>query len=104
MELNFYNGHSCSPSGIAESDKGALVYRDASDPAAPCELRIVQRKGRIEFEDINMHCRSSGGARGGYGETGLSVARRRPITAAQRKEALSDYKKALDEQREKTRP
>jgi hypothetical protein len=93
LALNFYNGHECNLSGIARSEKGALVYRDDSDPQEKCELHIRVRKGRIEFDDLHNHCRNSScGARGGYGGQTFSIAGRRKLSDKERKQALSDYR------------
>jgi hypothetical protein len=81
-ELNFFNGHICELSGIAESEQGVLVYRDDSrGPNEPCVLRLVPARRRIRFEDVDGHCRKgSCGARGGYDDTTFSLARRRKIS------------------------
>src|ERR1700741_5291965 len=42
-ELQFYNGHSCSISGIAKYDQGRFVYREKQAPlpgASPCTMSI----------------------------------------------------------------
>lgn len=102
VDLNFYNGHTCSLSGIAESEKGALVYRDNSDdPDKPCKLRLIPAKGRIMFEDAEQQCRATCGARGGYNGAEFSMTSRRKLTGKERQQALSDYRSALEEQREK---
>jgi hypothetical protein len=104
VDLNFFNGHTCSLSGIAESEKGALVYRDNSDdPAKPCELRLVAKKGRITFEDAEQLCRATCGARGGYNGAEFFLTSRRKLTGKERQDGLSGYKEALEEQREKAR-
>src|SRR5688572_22676238 len=46
--LHFYNDHACGLSGVAEAEKGALVYRnDERGPDAICELHIKPARGRI---------------------------------------------------------
>src|SRR5215213_4635932 len=78
-ELNFFNGHLCSLSGIADADKGALVYRDDSGgPDHTCVLRLVPGGGRIQFEDVGGLCaKESCGARGWYNESSFKNAARR---------------------------
>lgn len=97
-ELHFFNGHVCEASGIVESEKGALVYRDDSrGPEEPCVLRLVPGRGRIRFEDVDDHCRKETcGARGGYDGAAFALSRRRRIADPGRLKASPDYKAAVE--------
>ena len=100
VELNFFNGHTCSLSGIAESEKGDLVHRD-DDPAwtdEPCVFHLVPKRGRIDFEDIHLHCRRFCGARGGFGGASFRMARR--TTGGLKKlRASPEYRGVVEEYR-----
>jgi hypothetical protein len=98
-ELNFFNGHICELSGIAEAEKGALVYRDDSrGPEEPCRLRLVPGRGRIKFEDVEGHCRKeSCGARGGYDGAAFKTASRRTLDELEKLKASDEYKEAVAE-------
>ena len=75
IELNFYNGDSCSLSGGALYRKdGSFVFDDSPannpSPDTPvCRLAIIPTGTGIKFNDINGSCKSYCGVRGGwYGE------------------------------------
>ena len=98
LDLNFFNDHTCALSGIAESQKGALVHRDNERPDEPCVFHLVPKRGRITFEDIDDHCRRYCGARGGFIGAGFSVARRN-TGGLKRLRASSEYRSAVEEYR-----
>jgi hypothetical protein len=108
-ELNFFNGHLCSLSGIADADKGALVYRDDSGgPDHTCVLRLVPGGGRIQFEDVGGLCaKESCGARGWYNQSSFKAAARRRIADPARLKASTEYKEAVEAdeaRRQKAKP
>ena len=108
-ELNFFNGHLCSLSGIAEVEKAALVYRDDSGgPDHTCVLRLVAGGGRIRFEDVGGLCaKESCGARGWYNESSFKTAARRRIADPARLKASAEYKEAVEAdeaRRQKAKP
>jgi hypothetical protein len=82
VELNFYNGHSCSLSGGALYRKdGSFVFDDSSanndlanTPA--CRLAIVPSADGVKFNDINGGCRNYCGARGGWSGEGFTFKER----------------------------
>jgi hypothetical protein len=100
VELNFFNGHTCGLSGIAESEKGALVHREHDDawPDEPCEFHLVPKRGRITFEDMHNHCRRHCGARGGFGGAEFRMAQRK-AGGLKRLRASSEYRSAVQEYR-----
>lgn len=100
VALNFFNGHTCDLSGIAESKKGALVHREHDEawPDEPCEFHLVPKPGRITFEDINNHCRRHCGARGGFGGAEFRMAQRK-TGGLKRLRASSEYRSAVQEYR-----
>ena len=108
-ELNFFNGHICSLSGIAEVEKAALVYRDDSGgPDHACVLRLVPSGGRIRFEDVGGLCaKESCGARGWYNQSSFKTAARRKIAEPARLKASAEYKEAVEAyeaRRQKAKP
>jgi hypothetical protein len=91
--LTFYNDHSCGLSGVAEAEKGALVYRnDERGPDEICELHIKAERGRVALSDIGGHCRYSCGARGGYNGAEFATARRRALSRKDRAKLLEEAK------------
>lgn len=93
--LEFYNGHECELSGVAEISGASLVYRD---PRQQCELHIDVADGKIAFDDRDYHCReASCGARGGYSGATFALKSRRPIGYMQRLLASSEYRDAVKE-------
>lgn len=93
--LDFFNGHECALSGIAEVDGASLVYRD---PAQQCELRMDVANGKLTFDDKDYHCREqSCGMRGGYSGVGFALKLRRPVADIAKIKASSDYAEALKE-------
>lgn len=93
--LDFFNGHECALSGIAEVDGASLVYRD---PAHQCELHIDVANGKLSFDDKDYHCREqSCGMRGGYSGVTFALKSRRPIAGVAKLKASSDYVEALKE-------
>ena len=108
-ELNFFNGHLCSLSGIAEVEKAALVYRDDSGgPDHACVLRLVPGGGRIRFEVVGGLCaKESCGARGWYNQSSFKTAARRKIADPARLKASAEYKEAVEAdeaRRQKAKP
>jgi hypothetical protein len=82
IELNFYNGHSCSLSGGALYRKdGSFVFDDLSanndlDDTLACRLAIVPSAGGVKFYDLNGGCRTYCGARGGWDGEGFTFKER----------------------------
>ena len=70
IHLEFYNGHECAISGIAEATADALVYHGERDyTGAPCILTLRRGQDGIHISEAeNGACRNQTcGARGGYG-------------------------------------
>lgn len=100
IELAFYNGHSCSLSGIATLEGPALVYREAVSRAqggGTCELRIWRDGGRLRWTDGETgSCRSYCGARGSFTGGSMAWASRRPIPRAARTRIIRDIERNQD--------
>ncbi|WP_353400713.1 hypothetical protein [Duganella hordei] len=103
-ELQFYNGHTCSISGIAKYDQGHFVYRDPQAPLpgeAPCTMSISTNAGQLSLTDrINGsaschpgHC----GARGSLSDYTIPTSAKRNIRYMDRLKASTEYKQAVDE-------
>ena len=93
--LDFFNGHECQLSGIAEMTGASLVYRD---PAHECELHIDVADGKLTFDDKDYHCREqSCGMRGGYSGVAFALKSRRPTADIVKLKASDDYAEALKE-------
>jgi hypothetical protein len=86
LELEFYNGHSCSLAGKAGFVRaGVFAYRqpDPDQPGGPlCVLEIVPEAEGVRLSDPTGVCRQfSCGSRGGYEDIRFTFAdRRAPAT------------------------
>ena len=99
-ELQFFNGHECSISGIAAYVDGKFVYDEPStEPAAQaCHFEVGADGQAIRFADANGACRATHcGARGGL--DGYAIARdsKRPIRYMDRLKRSTEYKQAVSE-------
>ena len=103
IHLDFYNGHECAISGIAEAKLDRLVYRGPVDATeGPCVLNLRRASDGIHlYEGENGACRAmTCGARGGYGfkpdtSADFSLASRRPIRYLPRLLASQEYSDAV---------
>lgn len=102
-ELNFYNGHSCSISGLAAFEKNAFVFHDsekAYDGGTPCTLTITQSSEAVSFTDRLMldgrsSCRAHCGIRGSLSDVAISKKTRRNIRYMDRLINSSEYRQAI---------
>jgi hypothetical protein len=83
IELNFYNGHTCSVSGGALFRKdGSFVFDDAPANAVPneqaCRLALVPTPTGVDIKDLGGCKESYCGMRGGFNGAGFSFTDRRP--------------------------
>ena len=103
VHLEFYNGHECAISGIAEARTDTLVYRGPDDvDGQPCVLSLRRAHDGVHiYEGENGACRNQTcGARGGYGFTpdgaaDFAAASRRPIRYLPRLLASDEYATAV---------
>lgn len=103
-ELQFYNGHECSISGIAHSEPGGLVYqeRETNTDGGHCTLHIRRTPTGVRLEDDHS-CQDHCGARGTLNGDDFDRKSRRPITYMDRLKRSSEFRDALAEERgEKT--
>lgn len=97
LELQFFNGHICSLYGVAEADRGGLVY---TEPGAEtqgeerCRLRIEHKGGELRWDDGGS-CKGYCGARGSFSGDGLPWASRRPIRYLPKLKASRQYRQAI---------
>lgn len=105
LHLDFYNGHECSISGIAQATADTLIYRGPDDvDGHPCVLSLRRARDGIHIsEGENGACRNQTcGARGGYGfkpdgVADFPLASRRSIRYLPRLLASSQYDDAVKE-------
>jgi hypothetical protein len=90
LELNFFNGHSCSVGGVATLDGDRIVYQEAepnpwSDKG--CRLEIWRDRNKLRWtEGEGTSCQSYCGARGGLSTGEISYRSRRKISADRAKQ------------------
>lgn len=98
-ELQFFNGHQCSISGIARYDGGKFVYDAPVEPDTPaCHFQVGVDGKAIRFGDPDGACRPSRcGARGAL--DGYTIARdsKRTIRYMDRLKRSTEYKQAVSE-------
>ncbi len=93
--LQFFNGHQCGISGVAEVEGPSLIYRE---PGTECELGLTIGGGKITFNDKDGHCREeSCGMRGMYTGQNFKLSTRRAITYMAKLLASFQYLAAIQE-------
>lgn len=100
--LEFYNGHECGLSGIADVEGEALVFHDpATDyQGKHCVLRIETNTKGVAFREPdpdwpckNQYC----GARGAFDGQGFAAVERRTIRYMPKLLGSKEYHQALDD-------
>jgi len=77
VELNFYNGHSCGSSGVAEYERNGSFVSHTQRPEGECYLEIIPTEKGISFADPTGICRiESCGVRGGFDGKGFTFAQK----------------------------
>lgn len=104
IHLDYYNGHSCTIQGIAQSEGDTLVYRDPS-PAFDefrgkrCVLKLRRAGKSLSIDDGEGTCLRYCGARGTLSRVSLPYGSKRPIRYIRTIKASEEYKAALIEWR-----
>ena len=98
LSLQFYNGHSCNISGVAEAQGASLIYREEK-PLLPgdavCTLRVSHTGTALAIDDADGTCKTYCGARGSLTGQTLPWKSRRTITYLERLRASAEYKEAV---------
>lgn len=95
VRLEFFNGHHCAMSAVAEVDGASLTYRE---PGTQCVLGLTIGGGKVVFDDKDGHCRAeSCGMRGMYTGQSFKLSTRRPITYMPKLLASFQYLAAIKE-------
>jgi hypothetical protein len=105
LHLEFFNGHECALSGVADAAGRDLVYHGPPDvDGHPCALTLRHGADGVRlFEAENGACRAqSCGARGGYGYApqaapDFPITGRRAIRYLPRLLASTEYQEAIKE-------
>ena len=106
IELAFFNGHTCSLSGIGAAGGQRLVYESAEPdmPGAPPCVLTVSRDGATLLIDDGESCKAHCGERGSLSNVTLPFASRRPIRYMARLKASREFTDALKAWQKKPRP
>ncbi|KQN26599.1 hypothetical protein ASE86_11000 [Sphingomonas sp. Leaf33] len=101
IETNFFNGHSCSLSGVAAAERASIIYREPASgvTGGACVMTLRRRGAKLSFTDNNGGCQSYCGARGGFAGGELPWSSRRPIRYMARLKSSDTYRAALTEWR-----
>jgi hypothetical protein len=100
FSLQFYNGHSCSLTGIARAERDELVYREPTSKQVgdtQCTISVRRRGDQLSWTDGNGSCKAYCGARGSLTDGGLPWASRRGITYLKRLRGSSQFHDAMGE-------
>ena len=100
LSLEFYNGHQCALSGVAEVEGQSLVYRgvEADAEGRRCVLALRKVGKRLVLSDETGACTNlTCGARGGYDGVDFAAKDRRPIADLPELLASSEYAAAVAE-------
>jgi len=98
IELNFYNGHTCSISGIGQVSDGRILYNDHAETSPdepPCILSVSKKGDNLLIDDGEGSCKMYCGARGSLSGDTLPFSSRRPISYINRLKSSQEYKDAL---------
>lgn len=101
VHLDFFNGHECNISGVADAKGGVLVLKSGDDETSQCTLTIApgagKDRGKLVFGADGTGCDYYCGARGSLDGASFTAASRRPLTPAQRRKIVGsdDYKAAF---------
>lgn len=98
LELEFYNGHMCSISGIGRMEGERIVYDDHGSMVPgepPCVLSVSRRGGDLLVDDGGGSCKSYCGERGSLSNETLPFSSRRSISYMGRLKASQEYTDAL---------
>ncbi len=100
-ELKFYNGHTCSLTGIADVDGDGLTYRNKDGSLnQPCHLHVAIKGGKLVLND-DLTCKNYCGERGSFTNIGLPAKSKRPIRYMVRLLKSKEYARALAERQAK---
>lgn len=103
IHSEFYNGHECNLSGIADLMADSLTYFGPKGYGSegPCVLKFKAKAGGLAVEDVDGGCRAQAcGARGGFDSSdqiAFKTTARRPIRYMPRLLASAEYKDAVKE-------
>ena len=94
LDLNFFNGHSCSVAGIARLAGERLIYREEEpNPWSDggCQLEVWRDGGKLRWTEAEgTSCQSHCGARGGLSVGEISYRSRRRISASRERQLRED--------------
>jgi hypothetical protein len=99
-ELEFFNGHQCSLSGIAHLEGPELVYREPESRKIldrACALHLARKGPNVAISDEGGSCQAYCGARGSLSDVTFKYSSRRTIRYMARLKASSEFKEALQE-------
>jgi len=95
VHLDYYNGHVCGLSGIAEAQSEALVYDDGGQAGEHCVLKIERSGPSLRLDDAAGRCLDYCGARGTLSNVRLPYASKQAIRYLARLKSSSEYRAAL---------
>lgn len=98
IELAFFNGHTCSLSGIGTASGQRIVYESAefTMPGEPsCVLTLSRRDATLLIDDDGGSCKAHCGERGSLSNVTLPFASRRPILYMARLKSSHEFADAL---------
>ena len=98
IELAFFNGHSCSLSGVGTARNQGIVYESsefAMPGAPPCTLTVSHRDASLRIDDDGGSCKAYCGERGSLSNETLPFASRRPIGYMARLTSSQEFTDAL---------
>lgn len=98
VELAFYNGHSCSLSGIGKADGQQIVYDSGENSPggeSHCLLTVSRQGASLLIDDAGGSCKGFCGMRGSLSGDTLPFASRRPIRYLARLKSSEEFTDAL---------
>lgn len=77
VSLNFFNGHTCGRSGVAQYERNGSFVSHTRTSAGECYFEIIPTEKGVSFADPTLICRQEDcGMRGGFNGEGFTYAQK----------------------------
>lgn len=95
LHLDYYNGHVCALSGIANASGDTLTFDDNEPLSGHCILRVRRTGSQLHLDDSGGSCSAYCGVRGTLSDVSLPYSSKRPIRYLTRLRNSAQYRQAM---------
>ena len=95
LHLDYYNGHVCALTGIANATGDALSFDDGERFGAHCILTLKRIGPQLRLDDAAGSCSAYCGARGTLSDVRLPYSSKRPIRYLAALRNSAQYRQAM---------